>query len=114
VLVVEQDQGGSDDVADVLGSQADLAQGLETGLQVGVGLLGQGADRADDLVELALIGGELAALGLLVRQAEGVRGALVTGVGDRQQSVVRGGVEGGQQAVVAGAGDVVLASGARG
>ncbi len=84
LLVMEESEGGGD-VADALGCEADLLQGGEAFLEVGVGLLRQCPQRPDGHVELFLGVRELAACHLLVRQAEalGRRTDVVTTIRER-------------------------------
>lgn len=109
VLKLEQDEGRGGDLRDAAEVEADPAQGFENGLEQGVGALADAVDAADDLV-VGLLGlGQLASGGLLVRVSEAVAGVLVAEV-DQGRHVQLGGdpVEGVDQAVVAGAGGVVL------
>jgi hypothetical protein len=111
VFELEQDESRAGDAGDGGGVEADSAQGLEGDLEQGVGAFGDTVYAPDDLVERLLVLGELAALWLLDRVAEAGAGVLVAQVGQGGQ--VQGGgeaVEGVDQAVGTGAGDVVFAS----
>ncbi|GGJ64563.1 hypothetical protein GCM10010121_089040 [Streptomyces brasiliensis] len=110
VLELEQDKSCGGDLRDAAGVEADPAQGLEGGLEQGVGAPADPVDAADELV-VGLLGlGQFATGGLLVRVAEAVAGVLAEV--DEGRHVQFGGdpVEGVDQAVVAGAGGVVLAA----
>src|SRR5258705_336581 len=111
VLELEQDEGCGGDLRDATGVETDPAQGLEGGLEQGVGALADAVDAADDLVVGLLDLGQLTFSGLLMRVPEAVAGVLVSGV-DRGGHVRLGGdaVGGVDQAVVAGAGGVVLSA----
>jgi hypothetical protein len=67
VLDLEQDEGCGGDYRDAAGVEADPAQGLEGGLEQGVGAFADAVDAADDLVVRLLGLGQLASGGLLVR-----------------------------------------------
>src|SRR5260370_37752842 len=109
VLELEQDEGCGGDLRDSAGVETDPAQGLEGGLEQGVGTLADAVDTADDLVVGLLALGQLTSGGLLVRVPEAVAGVLVPEVDQGRHVQLSGdAVEGLDQAVVAGAGGVVL------
>jgi hypothetical protein len=82
-LVVEQHEGGGDDVADAPGAETDPAEGFESHLQLGVGAFGLGADGGVQAVVGFLVVGELAAGWGLDRDTDGVGLAFVAQVGRR-------------------------------
>lgn len=89
--------------------EADPTQGLEGGLELGAGALADAVDAADHLVVRMPGLGQFASGGLLVRVAEAVAGVLVAEIDQGRHVQLRGDpVEGVDQAVMAGAGDVVL------
>jgi hypothetical protein len=89
--VVEQAEVDDNDVA-------------RSGPEVGVGFPGQGSDRADDPVELLLVISEFITCGLFMRHVEAGRSILVPRVRQGQEFVSGGPAEGGEEAVMAGAG----------
>ncbi len=110
ILELEQGEGCSGDLRDAAGVEADPAQSLEGGLERRVGAFAHAVDTPDDLV-VGLLGlDQYAARGLLDRVAKAVAGVLVAEV-DRGRDAQLGGegVQGVDQAVMAGTGGVVLA-----
>lgn len=67
MFVVEQDQGGCDDVAEAPGAAAVAAQGFVGGLEQRIGAFAEAAQGTVDGVVGLLVDGELTALQLLER-----------------------------------------------
>lgn len=75
---VEEVEGGCDDRADPPGAQADVAQGVEGGLEQGVAAFPDRTFSVVGLVVILLLSGEFAALGFLESHGDGAGLSRVT------------------------------------